>query len=310
MKTGTTGMGRTSPRWTRREFLESLSAAAVIGRPRAETLAVEHRARAMAAGEVVLITVQAPSALAATSVDGVLGAQVVAFTRHSDGHSWLGLVGLDLEAPVAPLVLHVHARLSDGAVLSARVDLAVQPKSFRTRRLDVAPRFVTPPKSVQARIEREQQVMRDVLGESAPTALWQGPWLRPVPGISLSSFGVRSVFNGQARAPHTGTDFRAPMGTPLRAPAAGVVVLAEEHYFPGNQIVLDHGLGTFSLFAHLSAFAVEKGDRVRRGSVLGATGATGRVTGPHLHWAARVGGARVDAEALLEVTVGLEPTDV
>lgn len=294
---------------TRRDCLLALPAIAWLPWVQTEMLAVESHARSMSAGEVVLVTVRVPAEFTATEVEGVCGSQEVRFARVGDGSTWTGLLGFDLDAPAAPQLLRVTARGTAGAVLTGRLDLALQPKSFRTRRLEVAPRYVTPPKALQARIDREQRAIRDLLGHSAEVALWRGPWMRPVPGISLSSFGVRSVFNGQARAPHTGTDFRAAAGTPLRAPAAGVVVLAEEHYFPGNQVMLDHGLGTFSLFAHLSTFAVNVGDRVSRGDTLGATGATGRVTGPHLHWAARVNGARVDAESLLEVTASLDAGD-
>lgn len=275
----------------------------------AEGLIVESRARSLAAGEVVLVTVRVPPDFLATDVEGVCGSQEVRLAPVGDGPTWMGLLGFDLDAAATPQVLRLTAHRAVGVALTGRLDVMLQAKSFRTRRLEVAPRYVTPPKTLQARIEREQRVMRDLLSQSAQVAHWRGPWIRPVPGISLSSFGVRSVFNGEARAPHTGTDFRAPAGTPLRAPAAGVVVLADEHYFPGNQIVLDHGLGTFSLFAHLSRFAVKAGDRVSRGDRLGDTGATGRVTGPHLHWAARVNGARVDAESLLEVTASLDEGD-
>lgn len=302
----------------RREFLVALSAALVAepmwaGAAEAQPaqgaqLALSHRARAVAAGEVLLVSAALPPSFQAVSVEGQAAGESVMFAPVSAA-LWHGLVGVDLEAALSNVSLRVTARDASGGTLSGQLSLDVQPKSFRTRRLDVPPQFVTPPKRVQARIAREQATMREVLATVSPNALWRGAWLRPVPGISLSSFGVRSVFNGQARAPHTGTDFRAPAGTPLRAPASGVVVLAEGHYFPGNQIVLDHGLGLFSLFAHLSTFAVAKGDRVARGAVLGATGATGRVTGPHLHWAVRLGSARVDAEALLDVTseLGDEP---
>jgi murein DD-endopeptidase MepM/ murein hydrolase activator NlpD len=294
---------------TRRDCLLALPAISFLHWAQAQTLEVESHARTMSAGEVVLVTVRVPPEFAATDVDGVCGSQELRLARVGVGPTWTGLLGFDLDAPAVPQLLRVTARGAAGALLTGRVDLALQPKSFRTRRLDVAPRYVTPPKALQARIEREQRELRDLLSQSAEVAYWRGPWMRPVPGISLSSFGARSVFNGQARAPHTGTDFRAPAGTPLRAPAAGVVVLAEEHYFPGNQVMLDHGLGTFSLFAHLSTFAVKPGDHVSRGDTLGATGATGRVTGPHLHWAARVNGARVDAESLLEVTASLDEGD-
>jgi murein DD-endopeptidase MepM/ murein hydrolase activator NlpD len=107
------------------------------------------------------------------------------------------------------------------------------------------------------------------------------------------------VFNGQPRNPHSGADFLSPSGTPIHAPNAGRVMLARELYFSGNTVVIDHGLGLFSLLAHLSAIDVHEGDRVAADQVVGRVGATGRVTGPHLHWAVRAGAARVDPLSVL-----------
>jgi murein DD-endopeptidase MepM/ murein hydrolase activator NlpD len=115
-----------------------------------------------------------------------------------------------------------------------------------------------------------------------------------VPGAANSRFGTRSVFNGEARAPHAGADFSAALGQPIKAPNAGLVVAARPLYYSGNTVILDHGLGLYSMLAHLSRIDVHEGDRVAAGDVVGLVGATGRVTGPHLHWALRVGGARVD----------------
>jgi len=115
-------------------------------------------------------------------------------------------------------------------------------------------------------------------------------------------FGTRSVFNGQPRSPHSGVDFGSKAGTPVVAPAGGVVTLAEPLFFTGSTVVIDHGLGLYSLLAHLSTFAVKEGERVRRGQVVGFAGATGRVTGPHLHWSVRLNGARVDPLSLIALT--------
>src|SRR5207237_7449485 len=134
----------------------------------------------------------------------------------------------------------------------------------------------------------------------SPERLWNGRFVPPVPGAAASSFGARSVFNGKAAgSPHSGADFAGSMDTPVVAPNAGRVVLARNLYFSGNTVVLDHGLGLFSLLAHLSVMDVHDDDRVVAGQEVGKVGATGRVTGPHLHWAVRVDGARVDPLAVL-----------
>jgi len=134
--------------------------------------------------------------------------------------------------------------------------------------------------------------------------LWEGAFRAPVPDAANSSFGTRSIYNGQSRSPHGGTDFLSPSGRLIKAPNAGRVVLAGSLYFTGGTVVLDHGAGVLSLFAHLSTIDVHEGDVVKTDDVIGAVGATGRVTGPHLHWAVRLAGARVDPLSLLAATAG------
>ena len=123
---------------------------------------------------------------------------------------------------------------------------------------------------------------------------------RPVEGVAVSGFGVRSVLNGQPRGSHNGLDLAAVTGTPVFAPTPGVVAFAREFYYSGNTVIVDHGQGLFSTMAHLSAIDVKEGERVAKGALLGKVGATGRVTGPHLHWAVRLHGDRVDPLSLLE----------
>jgi murein DD-endopeptidase MepM/ murein hydrolase activator NlpD len=163
----------------------------------------------------------------------------------------------------------------------------------------VDPAFVNPPESERQRIEHDTERLNRVWQSSAGERQWTGPFVRPVPQAANSRFGTRSIFNGEARNPHGGADFPSPSGTPIHAPNAGRIVLAEPLYFSGNTIVIDHGLGLFSLLAHLSVIGVRDGDRVSAGQVIGRVGATGRVTGAHLHWAVRANGARVDPVALL-----------
>jgi murein DD-endopeptidase MepM/ murein hydrolase activator NlpD len=170
-----------------------------------------------------------------------------------------------------------------------------------TRTLTVDDAFVNPPASVQARIAEEAARLAKIWKESSPDRLWTEPFSPPVSESPNSAFGSRSVFNGEARSPHSGADFPSLAGAPVRSPNAGRVVLAGDLYFSGNTVILDHGLGLYSLFAHFSAIDVKEGDTVALGQTIGKVGATGRVTGPHLHWAIRLGGARVDPMSLLSV---------
>lgn len=284
---------------SRREWLWTVVSACLAGHgavraSAASTVVISIRPRTIRPGDVLLV--RASGAPADAEVTGTVFGQPIPFARSADG--WQALVGVDLDTTPGRRPLTVRAE-ADGLVATASETLAVLPRSFRTRRLTVAPGFVTPPPDTAARLERERDRMAAIFAAAHPVPLWEPPFERPVPGIALSSFGVRSVFNAQLRTPHAGTDFRAPTGTPVRAPAAGRVVLAEEHYFAGNQVVIDHGAGLFSSLAHLSAFDVAEGAMVERGTVVGRSGATGRVTGPHVHWAVRVGRARVDGLSLL-----------
>ena len=177
----------------------------------------------------------------------------------------------------------------------------MKPKSFPTRRLTVDEAFVNPPPAVTKRIDDEAARLNAIWDASAPERLWTDSFVRPVPHEANSRFGSRSVLNGQARSPHGGADFASPTGTPIKAPNAGKVVLAEDLYYTGGTVVIDHGLGLLSLFAHMSRIDVREGQTVDRGAVVGLVGATGRVTGAHLHWTLRANGARVDPLSLLAI---------
>jgi murein DD-endopeptidase MepM/ murein hydrolase activator NlpD len=158
---------------------------------------------------------------------------------------------------------------------------------------------VDPSPTDLARIEREQAKMGGLfVGRTERRfSLPLGPPLATLP--TGGRFGDRRIFNGQPRSPHTGADYAVPTGTPVLAVADGTVVLAEEHFFPGKAVVVDHGDGLFTMSFHLDQIAVAAGQEVRRGDRLGTVGATGRVSGPHLHFAIRWRGARIDPELLL-----------
>lgn len=260
---------------------------------------VTHRARALHPGEIVVLNVrtsEAPAALQATAFDADLR-----FYPAGPANVWTTLVGIDLEVEPGEHPVTVRATAVDGTVDETVHSLAVEPKQFATRRLTVEPRYVDPPPEVIERILRERDLQAALFPVSTPVRYWRDGFLRPVPGRANSAFGRRSVFNGQPRSPHSGADFRAGAGTPIKAPNEGVVVLATNLYFSGNVVIIDHGWGLYSYFAHLSEIDVSEGDRVRRGMVVGKVGATGRVTGAHLHWTVRLNDARVDPLSLLEL---------
>jgi murein DD-endopeptidase MepM/ murein hydrolase activator NlpD len=214
--------------------------------------------------------------------------QRVQFVRGDSPRVWHGLIGVDLSA-TGPSSL---------VVLGTTRPLAFEPRQFPTRRLRVATQFVEPSPAELERIRAEAERLEAIFGTvTIPDRI--EPFAPPLPGVPGSNFGSRSIFNGEPRAPHAGVDFRGAVGTPIAAPGAGRVVLAEPLFFTGNTVVIDHGLGLYSLLAHLSQIEVAPGVHVARGGLVGLLGATGRVTGPHLHWTVRLGGARVDPLRLL-----------
>ena len=277
-------------------------AAAVAGRePQSSVraLTLNLYARARRPGEVLRVEWEAGGMPAS---DGVPLAEVRAFGRAVPAYRvdtrWQALVGIDLDQ--APGEYDVVAVTGTGQTIGSR-PITLEPPRFTTRVLKVDPDFVNPPASVMPRIRREAQLMQDTFAASAAERYWSGPFIRPVPHRANSRFGQRSVFNGEPRNSHTGTDFLSPTGTPVRAPQAGRVVIARDLYFSGGTVVIDHGLGVFSLLAHLSRVGTTEGAAVAAGDVVGLVGATGRVTGAHLHWGLRLGGARVDPLALVDV---------
>jgi murein DD-endopeptidase MepM/ murein hydrolase activator NlpD len=217
-----------------------------------------------------------------------------------DGTRGQGLIGIDLD--VAPGVYPLGVSAPHLPRAPAReTPLRVQPKQFRTRTLQVAPEYVEPPAPVVDRILREAAQLNGIY-KTITARIWDRPFALPLMTQPSPNFGSRSVFNGQPRSPHAGIDFGSPTGTIVKAPAAGDVVLADDLYFTGNTVVLDHGAGLYSIFAHFSVLAVEEGDVVDVGATLGRVGATGRVTGPHLHWSVRLNETRVDPLSLMEAT--------
>ena len=259
---------------------------------------VTHKARSVSPGEAVLVAVTTSEQL--VRVEGRIFDRTVRFYQ-AGGGSWRGLVGIDLMVESGDHELVLQATFAAGRSLERLYTLSVIDKAYPTRRLTVAPRYVEPPPDVVERITREAQLQTEIFATDTPERFWRGAWGRPVPGAATSAFGSRSVFNGQPRRPHSGADFRAATGTLVKAPNAGRVVMTGDTYFSGGSVILDHGWGLYSYFAHLSKILVQEGERVEASDGLGHAGATGRVTGPHLHWTLRLNGARVDPLSLIEI---------
>ena len=250
------------------------------------------------AGSPELIRVGAQGA---TEIDGEWLGRKITFFHARDGRAWMALAGVDVETPVGPSTLHISVKSAGGETRDLSRPVQIRAAHYRTETLNVEPKFVEPGPDELKRIEAEAALKEKVFGVSLPEPAWSGDFRAPVKAQPTDSFGVRRTFNGKLASVHKGMDFRAASGTPVHAANSGVVVLAAPLYYEGNCVVIDHGLGLFTLSMHLSRIDVREGERVAKGQRLGLSGATGRVTGPHLHWAVRWQGAYLDPAKLLKM---------
>jgi murein DD-endopeptidase MepM/ murein hydrolase activator NlpD len=209
---------------------------------------------------------------------------------------WRALLGVDLEQAAGDYKFNVTGKSADGTALACEAPIAVRVGKFPTERLKVAPNFVEPNPEQAAKAAEDQTKLRAIYATVTAEKLWTGPFRIPLDGVKTGgNFGKRRVLNGKSNSPHSGVDLPSPTGTPVHAAQSGRVVLAEELYFAGNTVIIDHGLGIYTLYGHFSEIDAKVGDEVKVGDVIGKVGATGRVTGPHLHWGLEVDRARVNA---------------
>ncbi|SHI21385.1 peptidoglycan DD-metalloendopeptidase family protein [Pollutimonas bauzanensis] len=209
--------------------------------------------------------------------------------RDSD-QQWIAVVGIDLKTPQGQQVLRV-----EDARGSRQAGFLVGRKDYKAQHIKLKNKSQVNPDPEQVRrYEREYKEQIAAYGRFREDAPSNVSLDRPVDGRLSSPFGLRRFFNGEERNPHSGLDFAVPQGTPVKAPADGVVTIVADYFFNGKTVFIDHGQGFITMYCHLSAFEVKMGDQVKRGQVIARVGATGRATGPHLHWNISLNNARVD----------------
>lgn len=227
----------------------------------------------------------------------------IPFYPEGNGKGYGALVGVDLESPAGIYPLGVT--LNEGGQASNwRFEVKVIEAFFGVQRITLPPEMVDLDPQSLKRAKEEARRMRALWATRSGNRWWDGDFLFPVEGAISSVFGVSRILNGQRRARHNGIDIKAPRGKKVFCPNDGRVAVVDEFFFGGKTAVIDHGQGLYSFFMHLDRVAVRINQGVRKGDALGTVGATGRATGPHLHWGVRLNGARVDPLSLMEVTNG------
>jgi murein DD-endopeptidase MepM/ murein hydrolase activator NlpD len=247
-------------------------------------------------GELVEVRVSGQDLVA---VEGRMGNENI-FFYPSGSQSFGAIVGADVEAKPGLLRLLLKMIGRVGAPHKREIPITIKAKAFRKESFSVPPSFDQMTPEALEEIRREQAAFARAFAAPVPERLWEAPFARPVPQeASASSFGLRRIINGTMRAPHSGTDLSAPAGTEVVATNHGRVVLVGNFFFAGGSVVIDHGSGLFTMYFHLLEIKVDEGALVKKGDVVALSGASGRVTGPHLHWGARLANARIDPLELL-----------
>jgi len=276
----------------------ALLLAAPVAAPATERLRVSWHPKRPHPGDVAWVHVAGAGEAAA--IEGSLGPRSLTFFPYAGGQA--AVVGIDLETKPGALPWRLAVLESGLEPHSLGGRLTVHERAFAVQRLTLPPGMVDPDPETERRAMAEGERLATLYRTITPARLWRGGFVRPVAGREpATGFGARRVINGQPRSPHSGADYAAPRGTPVVAVNSGRVALVGDFFFPGRLVALDHGLGVYTLYFHLDSVAVVDGEMVERGQVLGTVGSTGRATGPHLHFGAVVGTARVDPAALLKL---------
>jgi murein DD-endopeptidase MepM/ murein hydrolase activator NlpD len=252
------------------------------------------------------LLIEIKSTMPLAEVQGEWGGRTVPIWQDAPGEKLRkGLLAVDLEKAPGEYELKLSGQTATGEKMSCSAMVAVKKGLFATEKLQVEKQFVEPNLEQLKRANEERQKLRDIFDHVTPERLWDGNFRIPLDGVTTgSNFGKRRILNGNPGSPHGGMDLPGATGTPVHAAQRGRVALAEELFFSGNTVVIDHGLGIYTFYGHLSEIDVKAGDALETGTVLGRVGATGRVTGPHLHWGLTVERARVNPLLLVKLLGG------
>jgi len=244
---------------------------------------------------------------APSSLQGKWQGRDLTFLSAGQQRIWYGLAGVDVEAKPGSYPLELNGTMPDGQMLHTVREIQVGPAAYKTVKLTVPERFVQPDPEALKKIELDKELKQKAFSRQTPAPEWSGAFHAPIDSTISEAFGVRRTFNGKQASIHRGVDYHAKEGTPILAANAGTVVLAQELYYEGNCVIIDHGEQFMTLYMHLSHIDVAEGERVKEGQRIGLSGATGKVTGPHLHVAVRWQGAYLDPMQLWNLSLPILP---
>jgi len=248
-----------------------------------------------------VLWVEVPVTNPNAKVSGIFLKRKIPFFQMTDS-SFAGIIGIDMEDPPGLQELSVNILTQTGTdhlsytILIIKEQYAIQHLTLPKDKVDLDPKTLK-------RVQQEKKELAEAFHHIGAHPLWDGPFLEPLNGKVTGVFGSRRIINGQPRRPHSGEDIAAPKGTPVQAINKGTVVKTVNHFFSGKGVVLDHGVGLFSMYFHLSEIAVKSGQNIKKGETLGKVGASGRATGPHLHWGIHLNGSRINPYALTTLPI-------
>ncbi|RUM87029.1 MAG: M23 family peptidase [Thermodesulfatator sp.] len=228
------------------------------------------------------------------------GSRNLVLKRLTD-NTYMGLIGAGLKEKPGSKTLQVKVIQKGKHAKIVKIPVVIKGKKYPEEHLRVSRKMVEFPPDILKRVLADQKAVKNACSQVTKRIYWDLPFIWPVRSKLLSPFGLRRFFNEQPRSPHSGVDLRAKTGTPIKAPNNARVALVRNCYLSGNTVVLDHGGGLYTLYAHLSRVDIKNGQEVQKGQVIGLAGATGRATGPHLHWGVSLFGTRVDPAQFMDL---------
>lgn len=262
-----------------------------------ENLIFEIFYRELCPGEALLITTKNSNI---SSAEAWIFQKKFPFYKGKNNNTLFALIGIDLFTKPGLYCLTLKVK-TNSETFEIKKFIKIKEKYFPLKKIHVEEKYVIPPPEVLNRIKREREILDKVFKTLTPQYLFEKEFICPLPAEGKRNFGERRIFNLKKESRHTGVDIPAPLGENVKASNKGKIVLARDLYYAGKTVIIDHGFGLFSVYCHLSQINVREGELVSKGYVIGKVGATGRVTGPHLHWGFKLNGARIDPYSILEL---------